>query len=222
MIPEVLHFIWIDLGDAFPESYVRNLKLAKRNTNCRLVLHTNLDIQIPDVEISKIQPKYSKKELLTPVGQGLRVAHYTDILRLEILYEHGGIYSDLDIIWLKNPWHLLHHPLFIGFDNKAYKILCNAVIGSVARHPALNQYREWLESIWPPKKYWVPANPYKLWKERTDVVFLEKYEFFPLSYNKPIEKLTWEKSTAIHLYHSSGKTESHPLFELLDQYLQAS
>ena len=221
MIPPILHFIWIDLGSPIPDAYIRNIKMAQRNTDCRIVLHTDAKTQISGVETRHLTVPYSKEELATTVNSGKRVSHYKDSLRLDILHKEGGIYSDLDVIWLKNPWFLLHHRLFIGFDNKAYKILCNAVIGSEAGHPALQIYKTWLESIWPPKKYWIPANPYKIWKDRTDVTFLEKYMFFPLHYKKiknGVNVEDVERSVAVHLYDSFGNPESGTLIELANRY----
>ena len=57
------------------------------------------------------------------VDQGKRVSHIKDILRLQILLEEGGIYSDCDTLWLKNPWELVSKKCFIGFQTKSYKVL---------------------------------------------------------------------------------------------------
>ncbi len=31
------------------------------------------------------------------------VQHLADMARLEVLYEHGGIYSDFDVLWVRSP-----------------------------------------------------------------------------------------------------------------------
>jgi hypothetical protein len=203
MIPEVLHFIWISLGETLPEQYRKTLKLATLTTNFKVVLHTDdSSIVLPNVEtrVRDFCLEYNGHKFDKTVDY---ISHIKDIVRLEVLYAEGGIYSDLDVFWLKHPWHLVKHKCFIGFENKSYKILCNAVMGAEANHPAIKEYLDWTLQIYPPAKYWLPANPYRLWKDRTDVTFLEKKEFFPLRW-KQLNKTTYkavEQSTAIHLYN---------------------
>ncbi len=226
MIPELLHFIWIDLGkNKLPSDYLQNIRLAQKTTNLKIFLHTNLaGLELPGVTVVPHTPTENLKILSEPVGQGVRVSHYNDILRLDILHKYGGIYSDLDVIWLRHPWHLLHHKAFIGFDNAAYKILCNAIIGAEQGHPGLLEYKKWLLDIWPCKKYWVPANPWKIWKDRTDITFLKKKVFFPFNWRTDLSKIEMEnvlESVAIHLYASSGHDFGGPLFEHIKNYLSS-
>jgi hypothetical protein len=223
MIPQILHFIWIGLGDRFPELYKTTLKTAVKNTGLRVVLHTD----DPTLVFEGVE---TRGRIFTTEYNGHvfdstndKVSHLKDIVRLEILYQEGGIYSDLDVFWLKNPWHLLHHQCFIGFDNKAYKILCNAVIGSEPGNAAIEQYKDWSIKNYPPKKYWLLANPYKLWKDRTDVVFLERKEFFPVRWTK-MANVTLEdvkESSALHLYKSFGLVIGGEFFTHLYGYLDA-
>ena len=223
MIPEVLHFVWLDLGSPFPEKYKKSLLIATRNTRMKVVLHTNDEkIQVPGVEIRlrTFETDFNNHKFDKEKDY---IANITEITRLEILYNEGGVYSDLDVYWLKHPWHLLHHSCFIGYDNKAYKILCNAVIGAEAGHQALKQYRDWIVSVWPPKKYWGIANPYKLWKDRTDVVMVDKFEFFPVRWTK-MNNVTMkhvEKSTALHLYDSFKLPVGGEFITLLNNYLNS-
>ena len=59
-------------------------------------------------------------------------AHQADIIRLEKLIQHGGIYLDIDTICLKSFKDLLHHDFIMGTqinsDNSNIYGLCNAVI----------------------------------------------------------------------------------------------
>jgi len=60
------------------------------------------------------------------------VAHKTDILRLEALLEHGGIYLDMDTICKKPFTDLLKHQVVMGLEaldqGKNIVGLCNGVI----------------------------------------------------------------------------------------------
>lgn len=176
MIPKTVHFIWT--GGPWSKTYEYGIQSVLRNTNMTPVLHTDLSgIVIPGVTVRPLQQCYTDINVSC-------IAHRCDIIRLDILYREGGIYSDLDVIWLRNPTEYFKRSLVIGFTNSAYKILCNAVMMSVKEHPALLQYRTWLLSIMPCKKYWVPANPYKLWKDNPGVTMVKSSAFFPVRYNR--------------------------------------
>jgi hypothetical protein len=227
MIPPVLHFIWVGRGNPLPDLYALTLKAAVKNTSLKVILHTDAaDTVVCDGVELRVRTFDFTYNDHTFNPEKDKMAHVVDIIRLGILYEEGGIYSDLDVIWLKNPWHLLHHSCFIGFENKAYKRLCNAVMGAEPRHPAIEQYKTWTIENFPPKKYWLLANPYKLWKDRSDVMMLEKKEFFPLKWTDSKQMMTLmlptvAQSTALHFYNTTGMTLGGEFFELLFSYLRS-
>jgi hypothetical protein len=232
MIPRTIHFIWIRIDDTPIDSNLFCIQTAVLNTTCKIVLHTNDEriTSIPGVEIRKrdiptvinkhpvnyqdviqsgslFHANGKKKELNC---NGKRVSHVKDIIRLEILYEEGGIYSDLDVIWLRNPWELWDNQVVMAFTNQGYKVLCNAIIMAVPQHPAILQYKDYCISLFPCKKYWIPANPYKLWKDRKDITMIKKKVFFPMGWNqssdedyyKSLEEKDVTSSVAIHLAKS--------------------
>jgi hypothetical protein len=192
MIPRVIHFIW--LGDNFKTAYTHSIRSAQLNTTCKIILHTDTPIDISGVEVRLIQRPDIKVSCL---------AHLSDIIRCDILYKEGGIYSDLDVIWLRNPWELFDKKVVIGFSNQSYKILCNAVLMAEKEQPAIKKYRDWLVSISPCKTYWTPANPYKIWKDE-DVLMVPKKYFYPVGYKKmkdaTIKQV--EDSICVHLFCS--------------------
>ncbi len=100
---------------------------------------------------NKIKP-YLTLEFINPPTEiyGNKVYHYAhkaDIVRLQKLIEHGGIYLDIDTICLRSFSDLLNYDFLMGVqtnsdDTKVYG-LCNAVILSRKNAPfAL----KWLES----------------------------------------------------------------------------
>jgi hypothetical protein len=202
MIERIIHFIW--LGDDFKESYKYAVRSAQLNTTCKIVLHTNnRALDISGVEMRYIDAPDIKVSCL---------AHLSDIIRCDILFKEGGIYSDLDVIWLRNPWELFDKKVVIGYSNQSYKILCNAVLMSEKGHPAIKRYRDWLISISPCKNYWLPANPYKLWKDDPDILMLPKKYFFPVSYKRMKEATLTQvqDSICVHLFCSlCGIEESY-------------
>jgi len=58
------------------------------------------------------------------------VAHQADVVRLELLKKHGGIYLDMDTITKKSFDSLLSYPAVMGFEGKRGTGICNAVIFS--------------------------------------------------------------------------------------------
>lgn len=55
-------------------------------------------------------------------------AHRADVARLRILYEHGGIYLDLDTLCLRPLGDLRRHACVMGWEDAERKLLCNAII----------------------------------------------------------------------------------------------
>lgn len=72
------------------------------------------------------------------------VAHRTDLLRIQILEQHGGIYLDLDFIVRRSFDDLLCHRAVMAkemVDGRPVGV-CNAFIMSEAGHPFLQAWRE--------------------------------------------------------------------------------
>lgn len=68
------------------------------------------------------------------------VAGVADLLRLEILWRHGGIYLDTDCEPVRSMDPLLAYSFFIGTEDGRF--LTNSVMGSVPQHPAIRSYMD--------------------------------------------------------------------------------
>jgi hypothetical protein len=234
-IPEVIHFIWISLGEKMTELQRICIGSAVLNTKCKIVLHTDdASVVLPGVETrlrefpTSINGKPFNKNDSVGFKSHLfsRVSHLKDVVRLQILFEEGGIYSDLDMLWLRHPWRWLDcgKGVVMGYQTKVYKTLCNAVIFATPAHPLIKMYLDWTISIYPPKKYWIPANPYKIWVgHNTDALYEEKYHFFQKSFNtnKAMTFEDFDRSTAIHLNMTAGNEPYGELFDSLKQRCKA-
>jgi hypothetical protein len=146
-IPKVVHFIWINGTRDFAwGEYVAVLSCIL-NTSYDVMLHTNLK---PKQIKSKYNPyklkKYKKfqivKEDFTFDVNGLKLtfASLSDYHRMNILYEHGGIYSDTDILWFKDIEEDVAKLDFFGsYENShpQYNTLTNAIIGSKKHYKPL-------------------------------------------------------------------------------------
>jgi hypothetical protein len=215
-IPQILHFVWIDAGVPLGPLQRLCLRTALTNTTCRIVVHTDNPALVPRYPGLEIRPRpfpdavnghpVDRTERLQ-IGQaqsGLRVAHLSDLVRLEILHEEGGIYSDADVLWLRNPWEYWGERVVVGFGNQSYRILVNSVLMSRPREPALLVYHRWLTEQWPCRKYWLPANPYKLWQQDPSVTMVPRHVFAPVSWrggkHAELTAARLERSVACHLY----------------------
>ena len=217
MIPPVLHFIWVSLGEDMSDLFKLCILSAVLTTKCKVVVHTDdPSFTLPGVETRLREfpttingHAFDNTEELGHFS-GKRVSHLKDVVRLQILQEEGGIYSDLDVLWLRHPWHLLTKTVVLGYQNNAYKTLCNAVMMAEPGHQAIQDYLEWTVSLYPPKHYWTPANPYKLWRDkpyREQLTYVDQHVFFGRRYTDEREYTfeTTQRATAIHLYWSHQK-----------------
>ncbi|MEO8665756.1 MAG: glycosyltransferase [Ignavibacteria bacterium] len=125
------------------------------------------------------------------------VAHKADILRLQKLYEIGGIYMDLDTISRKSFKPLLNNKFVIGKQGKFRNMgLCNAVIMSEKKSKFV---KLWLESYKSFRskgkdKYWAEHSvklPLLIAKKNSNLLHIEPYDSFhyPLYYPTSLKKM---------------------------------
>ena len=114
------------------------------------------DLIRPHIELRHVDPveavnrvNYKPEE----VPEGYRYAHHADVIRLDALLEHGGVYADIDTLFLKPfPDTLFHHEFVIGREQPALNprtkqheaSLCNALM--MAR-PGARLVAAWREQI---------------------------------------------------------------------------
>ncbi len=108
MIPKIIHYCWFG-GSSKPESvqkcinswkkYCPDYKIIEWNEN-------NFDIHyMPFIEQAHEAKKY---------------AFVSDVARLMVVYENGGLYFDTDVEVIKNFDDLLDNKAFLGFENNEY------------------------------------------------------------------------------------------------------
>lgn len=123
-IPRVIHRIW--LGDApLPEGYrAYGETWAAHHPGWELKLWTEADAPVP-----------------AGAGRARNFAERADLVRYEILRQHGGIYVDTDVECLRPIDDLLDGVVaFAGYEVPGR--CCNAVMGAVPGHPAITELTE--------------------------------------------------------------------------------
>ena len=130
MIPKIIHYVWI--GGEKPakiEEYINNWKSTMADYEFKEWNLANWDIsQYPFAEEALADKKY---------------AYISDIIRLDVIYEYGGIYLDTDVEILKPFDDFLSHRAFFGYmyDNSLSSAIFGAEKGVSIFSNMLNLYQ---------------------------------------------------------------------------------
>ena len=144
-IPKIIHQIW--LGSPVPEKYFAWMRTWMYRQGWEYKLWTDKDIEsllIYNEELYNRARSYGE---------------LTDILRLEILLHHGGLYVDVDFECLKiEMFEELgkSFDFYVGFEPIVHGIvagipkICNAIIAATPYHPIIknlivNMKTNWME-----------------------------------------------------------------------------
>ena len=202
MVPNIFHYIYFyqDNQQEFPLPHYLCLNSARiLNDPDKIYFYSNRlpfgyywDKISSFVEFIKIEPPESV------FGNKLyHIAHKSDILRLQLLKEIGGIYLDMDVICKKSFNPLLKYDFVMGKQGKWRKMgLCNGVI--------LTQKDSEFLKIWFDEfknfrskgrdRHWAEMSvrkPYVLSKKYPNLIHVEPFDSFhyPLYYSFDIKKI---------------------------------
>lgn len=154
-IPKIIHYCW------FGEEVPSNLSQQCMDTWEKIM---------PDFEIRIHNEKNT--EFNTPLLQYLYEkkswAFISDYIRLRALFEHGGIYLDIDMEAVKPFDPLLKHHLFLGYESKGR--LNSSVLGSNPSEAFLKHCMEYMDQRFLEKK------PYKIAPEVMSTVYMAHSE----------------------------------------------
>jgi hypothetical protein len=169
----------------------------------------------PMVDVICIQPP---EEIFgKPITQQ---AHKSDVIRLQVLIEQGGIYADTDTIFVKPFTPLLNNKFVLGQQNiNGSEGLCPAVIlsepNSIFGQNWLAGFKDSFGGGPPGSDTWCTHSVYyPLWLSKqipNDITILNHEAFFwPLYHQSHIEILfeqnqNFPNAYSHHLWESSGK-----------------
>lgn len=130
-VPHIIHFIWI--GSLLPYIYVKNILSFVATNKDRFIYKLWVDYKTPHidgVEIYDIRTdfpidKFINKDIYDIENNWGSKA---DILRYEIVYQEGGIYSDIDAISLK-PFDENFNKSFVTYTGEPYNDLACGFFG---------------------------------------------------------------------------------------------
>lgn len=203
MIPKLLHF---SVPDSFADEHSAVIENARR-------LH-------PDwtVRIWRDQDPIPGARLSRYLGHARSGAQRADLIRLDAVFNQGGVYIDSDFLLLRSLAELAERYDFFIASEDGYN-LTNALFGATPHHPAVDSIVSFLEANEP--DWAAPENittgPLlfgRLLRWREDVNVLPRQTFYPYNWN---EKKTepHRLSYAEHLWAGSWISHTRPRESLL-------
>jgi hypothetical protein len=151
----------------------------------------------PHLELKKIEPdkyiatySYSDADL-----QKFRYAHLADITRLQVLIEYGGVYADMDTLFVKPiPEQLFHKSFVMGREKLDSTPAAKQAGGSLCNAFMMGEIGAPFAKLWFARIYdkfdgsWNGHStllPYTLSKEQPELIHIEpERSFFPYDWTR--------------------------------------
>ncbi|MDR1947297.1 MAG: hypothetical protein LBQ51_09065 [Desulfovibrio sp.] len=103
-------------------------------------------------------------------------AYVSDYIRVKVLLEHGGIYADADITFLKPFDRFLSHEFFAGFESPG--TVGMSIFGCVPKHPLLQDlYDFYQKDIWETPMFTIPEIATRLLTEKYNCITFDSRRF---------------------------------------------
>lgn len=134
MIPKKIHYCWLG-GNPLPESAKKCIRSWKK--------------YCPDYEIiewNETNYDFTKNRYMKEAFEEKKWAFVSDFARLDIIYQHGGIYLDVDVELVRSYDDLLCNKGFAGFEDEHY-IASGLGFGAEAGNPLIKKLMDSYESL---------------------------------------------------------------------------
>lgn len=128
LIPKKIHYCWF--GNPMPKLMRDNVDKWKR--------------LCPDYEIIRWNEKnydVTKVDYIREAYERKAWGFVSDYIRLDVIYQHGGIYMDTDVELLKRPDALLYQNAF-AISDSTFFVNIGAGFGSRAEEPLIRAFRD--------------------------------------------------------------------------------
>lgn len=134
LIPKVIHYCWFG-GNPIPDKYKIWMESWKK-------FCPDYDI----VEWNENNYDITKNDYMREAYENKKWGFVPDYARLDIIYNHGGIYLDTDVELVKNIDDLLYQKGFAGFESKRYVNL-GVGFGAVKGLPIIKNMMDMYENM---------------------------------------------------------------------------
>ena len=133
-IPKLIHYAWFG-ENLMPELSKKCIESWRK--------------YCPDYEIIKWDLSnydFSNNRYMRKAAEAGKWAQLSDCARLDIVYNHGGVYFDIDVELLKNIDELLYNNAYCGFDHTRF-VNTGAGLGSVPGLPIIRNLIDEYDNI---------------------------------------------------------------------------
>ncbi len=213
MIPKIIHYIWLDKSENEKIKFSHLIQMCIMsariaNPDYRIIIHTNKDIEWEMLKKEDFELDILPNEMMEAgykIGISnenyyYNLAHMSDWVRYNYLYDQGGIYIDIDIVVLKSFDDLLDKHYVVAQETS--KSICVGVILSRKGEDILKKilydyvtdyrYEEWV--------YNSQVKPLEHIKEDSTCTILDRMDGFHYPYfgefrffETPCERIDSEK-----------------------------
>jgi hypothetical protein len=160
MIPRLVHFVFGLRTQEEPFHLLHYLAIESARRTLQpdaVVLHVHhlpygvyWDLARPLVELERIEPVPELDDRpVDPAVAPYRYAHHADVVRLDVLARHGGIYADIDTLFHRPlPEALWHEPAVIGREGDVTYPDTGTPEPSMSNALLLAEPRSWFITTW--------------------------------------------------------------------------
>lgn len=214
MIPKTIHYCWFGAAP-LPEKERKCIESWRKYCP---------DYQI--IEWNESNYDITKNEYIKQAYDAKRWAFVTDFVRLDIIYQYGGIYLDTDVELIKSLDSIIENNAFAGMecvDGLYLSVNTGLGFGAEKNHPIIAEWRNYYNNITfiqPDGKYDLLTTPARTtaqlekhgFKQENVIQRIPNMTIYPTEYFSPkqygSDKIVITSNTiSIHHYSETWKTE---------------
>ena len=131
-IPKIIHYVWVGNNEK-PDDIKRCMQTWKKHLKDYEIIEwneTNFDI--------------NANRFVKEAYEAKKWAYVSDYIRAYVIYNHGGIYLDTDVLVVDNLDSLLDNRAFVGYENPDYPF--TAVFGAEKGHPFIKDMLDYYDN----------------------------------------------------------------------------
>lgn len=190
-IPKHLHQVWLG-NNPIPDNYIKwRDNWRKLHPDWEYTLWTDKDVVELDPLLNKCI-KFSSK---------------SNVVRLWVIKEFGGVYVDMDFDWNKNIDIFLEHSAFVAKEVPTR--YCNAFFGAVKHHPWVIRQFNMLDKYVHKKPPWGPTVMTISSKDEKDLYVIDTELVYPYLWDNPYKDAsTFKNAYLVHHWSKSWAIKS--------------
>jgi mannosyltransferase OCH1-like enzyme len=197
MIPKIFHNIWLG-QEQMPEEFVAYHENWK-------ILHPDWDYKLwTDNNIKNID-----SNIFDLINRAQTFSSKSNVLRVYVLHEYGGVYADTDFDWNKSLDPLLDNLAFI--PKPTFNVYNSAILASIKKHEWLSIMLDSLEDFVDLPPSWGPEMVtnavLKTFDSKTVTILPRKYFYPYLWTEEPKPASFFPNSYGVHHWYKSWRKE---------------